>query len=111
MDERRTTPGRRVRVRRAETLRAKEDQVTKTCCDIVNDRPCGRTASKYNAESGAPFCDEHGAENPTYSAALAELVAVGRWLATLQPGTTARTQKEADMWARWYRLLNEAPVG
>ena len=43
--------------------------------------------------------------------ALVDLVEVGRWLATLQPGTTARTQKEADMWARWYRLLNEVPVG
>ena len=59
--------------------------MTKTCCDIVNDRPCGRTASKFNAESGVPFCDEHGAENPTYSSAMAELVTVGKWLATLQP--------------------------
>ena len=88
-----------------------EDEVTKTCCDIVNDRPCGRAASKFNAESGTPFCDEHGAKNPTYSSALAELVAVGRRLAELQPAIVSRTQQEADMWAKWYRLLNEAPVG
>ena len=85
--------------------------MTKTCCDIVNDRPCGRTASKYNAESGAPFCDEHGAENPTYSSALAELVSVGRWLAQRQPASHAKDKREADTWAKFYKLLNEAPVG
>lgn len=83
----------------------------KTCCDIVHDRPCGRAASKFNSESGAPFCDEHGAENPTYSSVLAELVSVGRWLAELQPAVMSRTQQEADMWAKWYELLRTAPVG
>jgi hypothetical protein len=82
----------------------------RTCAEIVDDRPCGVAAARFNADSGFPFCDEHGGENPTYSSALAELVTVGRWLATLQPAIVSRTQKEADMWARWYRLLNEAPV-
>jgi hypothetical protein len=35
-----------------------------TCCDIVDDRPCGRTATRYNAESHVLFCDEHGGQNP-----------------------------------------------
>jgi hypothetical protein len=82
----------------------------RTCAEIVDDRPCGVAASRFNADSGVPFCDEHGGENPTYFSALKELVEVGRWLATLQPAIVSRTQKEADMWARWYRLLNEAPI-
>ena len=38
-----------------------------TCMDIVNDAPCGRPATCYNAESKAPFCDEHGGDNPRYA--------------------------------------------
>lgn len=41
---------------------------------------------------------------------LIRLVEVGRWLADLQPAIVSRTQQEADMWAKWYRLLIEAPV-
>lgn len=42
---------------------------------------------------------------------LSNLVDVGRRLAGLQPAIVSRTQQEADMWAKWYRLLNEAPAG
>ncbi len=36
-----------------------------TCCEIVDDRPCGRTATRCHPESLASFCDEHGGKNPT----------------------------------------------
>ena len=43
-----------------------------TCAEIVSGgqwsqtRPCGRPATRYNAESKVPFCDEHGGQNPRY---------------------------------------------
>jgi len=36
----------------------------RTCCEIVNDTPCGRSATRQNAESGVMFCEEHGGQNP-----------------------------------------------
>jgi hypothetical protein len=80
----------------------------KTCCVIVYDKPCGRTATRFNAESHVAFCDEHsGEKNPTYSSALAELCAVGRALAAYQPAANAKTQKEADLWAKFYALIGQ----
>ena len=43
--------------------------------------------------------------------ALMDVVEAGRAIAILQPGAYARTQAEADLWARFYRVLNDAPVG
>lgn len=37
-----------------------------TCAEIVDDCPCGRVATRYNAESKVPFCEEHGGQNPRY---------------------------------------------
>jgi hypothetical protein len=45
-----------------------------------------------------------------FATALMGLVEIGRWLAELQPAIVSRTQQEADVWAKWYRLLHEAPV-
>jgi hypothetical protein len=39
-----------------------------------------------------------------------DLVVVGRRLADYQPSGHAQTQKEADLWAKFYKLLNDAPV-
>ena len=39
---------------------------------------------------------------------LTELVKVGQWLALRQPATHAQTQEEADMYGKFYKLLNEA---
>ena len=41
-------------------------QRPRACVEIVDDAPCGRTATRYNAESKVPFCDEHGGQNPRY---------------------------------------------
>jgi hypothetical protein len=37
------------------------------CAEIVDDRPCGRLAMRFHAESKVPFCEEHGGQNPRYS--------------------------------------------
>jgi hypothetical protein len=41
-----------------------ESEPEDPCCEIVDDRPCGRTATRYNRTSGVLFCDEHGGQNP-----------------------------------------------
>jgi hypothetical protein len=38
----------------------------RACVEIVDDSPCGRAATRYNAESKVPFCEEHGGQNPLY---------------------------------------------
>jgi hypothetical protein len=35
-----------------------------TCCEIVNDAPCGQRATRRNEMSGVVFCDRHGGQNP-----------------------------------------------
>ena len=45
-----------------------------------------------------------------FADALMDLVEVGRWLAQRQPAAHAKDQAEADAWAKFYRLLNSAPV-
>jgi len=41
---------------------------------------------------------------------LMDLVEIGRRLADTQPAVHARDQGEADAWAKFCKLLNEAPV-
>jgi hypothetical protein len=41
---------------------------------------------------------------------LLDIVELGRKLAMYQPAANARTQAESDLWAKFYKALNDAPV-
>ncbi len=54
--------------------------------------------------------DTERAAKRQFANALMDLVEVGRWLAQRQPAAHAKDQAEADAWAKFYKLLDEAPV-
>ena len=89
--------------------------------DICED--CGTELDDGNTCAGevrhyAPYCievlrrqrDEERAAKRDVTNTFVDLVEVGRILAMYQPAILSRTQSEADLWGRFYRLLNEAPV-
>lgn len=66
------------------------------------------TLENYKAEMARTVAERDAKR--FFANKLGDLVDVGRRLANRQPAARAATQQEADLWAKFYRLLNEAPV-
>lgn len=84
---------------------------------------CGTELDEGNTYAGevrhyAPYCievlvrqrDAERAAKRDVADRFVDLVEVGRTLSMYQPAVLSRTQPEADLWRKFYRLLNEAPV-
>jgi hypothetical protein len=72
-------------------------------------KPCKYCGVRYNGwtfHSGGHV--EENCRNELYKQ-LEALRAVGRALASHQPACHATTQEEADLWAKFYALLDSAP--
>lgn len=94
--------------------------MTRSACEVCG---CGLTPEHgdhvgYEMVSGDDACisylkarvETERAAKRQFATELMNLVEVGRWLANRQPAVHAKDATEADAWAKFYQLLNEAPV-